>query len=56
MVVAGVAVSRGGLVGLDAESSSRLTKYNPVDLARRRFSEREFAVLTGEKAHLCCAC
>lgn len=43
----GVAVSRGGLVGLDAESSSRLTKFNPVDLARRRFSTREFAVLTG---------
>jgi hypothetical protein len=41
-------------VGLDAESSSRLTKYNPVDLARRRFSTREFAVLTGEGLVIIC--
>lgn len=43
----GVAVSRGCCVGLDVESTSRLTKSDPLQLARRRFSEREFTVLQG---------
>ena len=43
----GLAVARGCLVGLDAEKSSRLTSADPLKLARRRFSDREVAVLKG---------
>jgi hypothetical protein len=44
----GLAVSAGGLVGLDAESACRKTRGDPLRLARRRFSRDEVEDLQGE--------
>lgn len=45
---AGCAVSRGAAVGLDIESDARLTRKDPLALARRYFSPAELADLEGE--------
>ncbi len=47
---AGCAVSLGALVGLDIESAERLTRKDPLALARRYFSPSELAALEGEDA------
>ena len=49
---AGCAVSCGGLVGLDIESDERLTRRNPLALARRHFSPQELASLQGSGRHM----
>ena len=48
---AGCAVSCGSLVGLDIESDERLTRRNPLALARRHFSPQELASLQGAGRH-----
>ena len=42
---AGCAVTRGAQIGLDAEDSHRLTRTDPIKLARRRFSPLELVSL-----------
>ena len=46
----GLALSAGGLVGLDVEECDRRTRVDPLRLARRYFSEAEIAELQG--AHI----
>ena len=40
-------MARGVLVGLDVEDSTRRTKSSPTKLAKKKFSDREYAVLEG---------
>ena len=42
---AGIAVSCGGLVGLDVEETLRHTRSDPLKLARRRLAPAELASL-----------
>ena len=44
---AGCAVTAGAQVGLDVEETQRLTRGDPLRLARRRFSPKEIASLEG---------
>ena len=47
---AGIAIGANRLVGLDVEESSRLTRHDPLKLARRRFASAELARLQGGQA------
>lgn len=44
---AGIVIGANRLVGLDVEESSRLTRQDPLKLARRRFASAEVAQLQG---------
>ena len=46
----GIAIGANRLVGLDVEESSRLTRHDPLKLARRRFASAEVAQLQGGQA------
>ena len=50
MLPAGIAIGANRLVGLDVEESSRLTRQDPLKLARRRFASAELAQLQGKLA------